>query len=220
MNQNRNTKEGSLDGAYITRRWGIPLIKCTRCDWSERATSQSGYADVLMCGHNSDHAAADTALKAKVRSKLDFHDDLAWLMIAEGQKIEQDQIPDEVHRLASMATDPVLLASFLTCIVVALLENTPASIERAVTASSMGRMAADAAPEQRAVLEFQADLAWQMILEANSGDEPENHAKLERLASTATAPELLAGNLAYIAAFMADDTAANLKRKARLERAE
>ena len=68
MNQNHNNnKEGSLDGAYITRRWGIPLIKCTRCDWSERATSQSGYADVLMCGHNSDHAAADAALKAKGR---------------------------------------------------------------------------------------------------------------------------------------------------------
>jgi len=28
-------------------------------------------------------------------------------------------------------------------------------------------------------VEFQADLAWQMILEANSGDETENQANLE-----------------------------------------
>ncbi len=220
MNQNRNTNDGTLDGAYITRRWGIRLIKCTRCGWTEKAKSQPGYADVLMYGHNSDHAAADAARKAEGRTELDFHDDLAWLMIAESQKIEQDQIPDEVHRLASMATDPVVLAGFLTCIVVALLEDTPASIERAVTAASMGRMAADAAPELRAVFELHNDLAWQMILEANSGDEPETPAKLERLASTATEPALLAGNLAHIAAFMADDTAANLKRQAHLERSE
>lgn len=106
------------------------------------STQVASAAGLARTSHLPDYwptlGQADAALKAKVRTELDFHDDVAWLMIAEGQQIEQDQIPDEVRRLASMATDTVLLAGFLACIVVALSEDMPVSTERAVTACSRG----------------------------------------------------------------------------------
>lgn len=212
---------GLAIGAYITRRWGFRVIKCTICDWSARATSRPGYAEVLMYGHDSDHAAELAALKARNSAKareVESDGDLAWLMFAESQYFldhGQASGPDELDRLAWTAIDPVFLASVLAMIIAKLANDTAAKMQLVATAARA--QAGEGDSEQEAALQdYHHDLAWQLVADWQQfpdGLGKEGPGRPRLVACTVTSQRYVAMVLAGFAAVVAEEPAADIRQK-------
>ena len=173
-------------------------------------------------------AAVSAVVRAVADAAADFHDDLVWRMIAECQRFDNGQVSnrDELVRLASTASEPMLLAGLLAALAGSLTQNPAADMQAALREREAARdnpeLRAAANPEQLGVLEFHRDLAWQMIAEAqriHHGQMPDP-GEFDRLASKATLPVFLAEVLAMIAASLTGDTAANMQPKATAARLE